>query len=195
MLATVAAALGLIFIAELGDKTLLTVLLLSTRYRPVPIFLGAAAAFLVHTSIAVAFGQVVAFLPHLWVQWTSAVLFAIFGALLLVRRSEAPDAKSEGSAAQRPFATAFVFIFLAEWGDMTQILTATLVAKASASLGRVEGSLAVFGGATAGLWLGTLLAVVVGTTIGKRLPERAVRIVAGLCFLGFAALTALGKGV
>jgi putative Ca2+/H+ antiporter (TMEM165/GDT1 family) len=195
MLATVAAALGLIFIAELGDKTLLTVLLLSTRYRPVPIFLGAATAFLVHTSIAVAFGQVFAFLPHLWVQWVSAALFAIFGVLLLVRSPEEADAKSEAPAAQRPFATAFAFIFLAEWGDMTQILTATLVAKASSSLGRLQGSLAVFGGATAGLWLGTLLAVIVGTTIGKRLPERAVRIVAGLCFLLFAALTALGKGV
>ncbi len=195
MLATVAAALGLIFIAELGDKTLLTVLLLSTRYRPVPIFLGAAAAFLVHTTIAVAFGQVFAFLPHLWVQWASAALFAIFGLLLLVRGTEEPDAKTQDAAAGRPFATAFAFIFLAEWGDMTQILTATLVAKASSSLGRLPGSLAIFAGATGGLWLGTLLAVIVGTTIGKRLPERGVRIVAGLCFLLFAALTALGKGV
>jgi putative Ca2+/H+ antiporter (TMEM165/GDT1 family) len=195
MFAAAAAAFGLIFIAELGDKTLLTVLLLSTRYRPVPIFLGAAAAFLVHTSLAVAFGQVFAFLPQLWVRWASAALFAIFGVLLLVRRPERPEGAAEERPTHGPFATAFAFIFLAEWGDMTQILTAALVAKSSASLGRLAGSLAVFAGATGGLWLGTLVAVVVGTTIGKRLPERGVRVVAGLAFLLFAALTALGKGV
>jgi Ca2+/H+ antiporter, TMEM165/GDT1 family len=195
MLAAAAAALGLIFIAELGDKTLLTVLVLSTRYRPLPIFLGACAAFLVHTSIAVAFGQVFALLPHVWVQWVSAALFAIFGVLLLVSAPEGPDGKDRGVAVRGPFATAFAFIFLAEWGDMTQIATAALVARDSASLGRLRGSLAVFGGATAGLWLGTLVAVIVGATIGKRLPERGVRVAAGLCFLLFAALTALGKGV
>jgi putative Ca2+/H+ antiporter (TMEM165/GDT1 family) len=194
MFAAAAAAFGLIFIAELGDKTLLTVLLLSTRYRPLPVFFGAAAAFLVHTSIAVAFGQVFAFLPALWVRWVSAALFAIFGLLLLVRAPEETEADGK-AAAHGPFATAFAFIFLAEWGDMTQILTATLVAKSSAALGRLPGSLAVFAGATGGLWLGTLVAVIVGTTIGKRLPERGVRVVAGLCFLLFAALTALGKGV
>jgi Ca2+/H+ antiporter, TMEM165/GDT1 family len=192
VLPAAAAALGLVFIAELGDKTLLTVLLLSTRYRATPVFLGAAAAFLVHTSIAVAFGQLLAFLPALWVRFATAGLFAVFGVLLLVVAPEAAGAQKE---AGRPFATAFAFIFLAEWGDMTQILTATLVARDTAALGRAGASAAVFAGATLGLWLGTAVAVVVGRTLGARLPARAVRRVAGASFLLFAALTALGKAV
>jgi len=192
MWSAAAAALGLVFIAELGDKTLLTVLLLSTRYRAAPIFLGAAAAFLVHTGIAVAAGQVLAFLPQLWVRWATATLFALFGVLLLVLP---PEEGGGGAAGKRPFATAFAFIFLAEWGDMTQILTATLVARDTATLGRFGASAAVFAGATAGLWLGTAVAVAIGRTVGARLPARAVRRVAGAVFLLFAALTAAGKAV
>ncbi|MHB8420086.1 MAG: TMEM165/GDT1 family protein [Myxococcales bacterium] len=193
MLAAVAAALGLIFVAELGDKTLLTVLLLSTRNRPLPIFLGACAAFLLHTGIAVAFGQILAFVPPSLVRWATAALFALFGALLLLR---GPEAEGEAAGASgRPFATAFAFIFLAEWGDMTQILTATLVARDRAALGRLAASAAVFAGATLGLWLGTAVAVLLGRTVGRRLPARGVRVVAGLCFLAFAALTAAGKAV
>ena len=193
MLAAAAAALWLIFIAELGDKTLFTVLLLSTRQRPVPVFLGACAAFVVHTSIAVGFGQLLAFVPHDVVHWGAAALFAFFGVTLLVLPPEADEKAAEASG--RPFATAFAFIFLAEWGDMTQILTATLVARDATALGRLAASAVVFAGATLGLWLGTLLAVIVGHTVGKRLPARALRIAAGLCFLAFAALTAAGKAV
>lgn len=192
MIAAAAAALGLIFVAELGDKTLLTVLLLSTRYRPVPIFLGACAAFLVHTAIAVGFGQVFASLPHDWVHWATAALFAFFGVLLLVK----PPEEAEGKGASgRPFSTAFAFIFLAEWGDMTQILTASLVGRDSAHLGRLVASAAVFTGATLGLWLGTAVAVFLGRTVGARLPARLIRRIAGVVFLLFAALTAAGKAV
>ncbi len=192
MLAAAAAALGLVFIAELGDKTLLTVLLLASRAPAAPVLLGACAAFLVHTTIAVAFGQLFALLPHAWVRAATVVAFAVFGILLLVQAPE--EGGGEAKEARGPFALAFGFIFLAEWGDMTQITTAALVARAAARLGRLRGSLAVFAGATGGLWLGTILAVLVGRTAGHRLPERVVRRVAGGVFLAFAALTALGKG-
>ncbi|MHB1844963.1 MAG: TMEM165/GDT1 family protein [Deltaproteobacteria bacterium] len=193
VLAAAASAFALIFVAELGDKTLLAVLLLSARYRPLPILLGACSAFLLHTSIAVGLGQLFAFLPPAFIRGTAAALFALFGVLLIVQRPEEAGDVSRG--AHRPFATAFLVIFLAEWGDMTQILTAALTGKASAALGRLAGGLSIFAGATLGLWAGTLLAVAVGRTVGKRLPERAIRIVAGGAFLAFAALTAVGKGV
>jgi putative Ca2+/H+ antiporter (TMEM165/GDT1 family) len=86
---------------------------------------------------------------------------------------------------------AFVFIFIAEWGDMTQILSAAMVADGARTLGRWPASLSVFTGSVLGLWLGTGLAVVIGHKAGRWLPERIVRRVAGACFLGVAVYTAL----
>ncbi len=195
MIAAAAAAFALIFVAELGDKTLLAVLLLSARYRPLPVVLGACAAFLVHTSLAVGFGQLFALLPADWVHAVAAALFALFGFLLIVRPPEAEDEGALARGAHRPAATAFLVIFVAEWGDMTQILTAALTGKASVALGRLGGSVATFAGATGGLWAGTILAALIGHAAGRRLPERAIRLVAGIAFLVFSALTLAGRGV
>jgi Ca2+/H+ antiporter, TMEM165/GDT1 family len=188
------SAFGLIFVAELGDKTLLTVLLLASRYRALPVFLGGCLAFLLQGVVAVAFGQVFAFLPRNWIRIGSALLFAGFGLWLLFVPEKEVDPTAPGSA-RGPFGTTFGLVFLAEWGDMSQIMTAALVADHSAELGRVPAASAVFGGATLGLWSGTALAVLLGRLAGTRLPRKTVRRVAGVAFIAFSALTALGKAV
>jgi putative Ca2+/H+ antiporter (TMEM165/GDT1 family) len=177
-------AFGLIFLAELGDKTLYTVLILASRYRPMPVLLGAMGAFVVQGVIAVGFGSLVARLPSLWVRWLTAAVFLFFGLLLLLKK-EAPstnDAQTEDRSSLSVLARSFGLVFAAEWGDATQIGSAALVA-------RFQAPLPVFIGATLGLWTGAVLAVLVGRAVGSRLPTGILRRAAGLLFCAFAMLT------
>jgi Ca2+/H+ antiporter, TMEM165/GDT1 family len=193
VLALAATAFWVIFVAELGDKTLFMVLLLSARYPPTRVFAGAALAFLVHGLIAVGLGQLLAGLPHAIIKYGAATLFLAFGVLLLVRREEGHVDGLVDRGALAPVPTAFVFVFLAEWGDMTQILSAAMVADGAAALGRVRAATAVFSGAVLGLWLGTGLAAFAGHRARRWLPEHLVRRVAGVCFLAVSAYTALSS--
>ena len=190
MFALAAASFWLMFVAELGDKTLFMVLLLSARYPPVRVFAGAALAFAVHGVIAVALGQLLGALPHEVVRYGSAALFLWFGLVLLFGKGEgrAQTALERGSA--RPLFTSFALVFAAEWGDATQLLSAALVAENLVRLGRLRASVAVFAGGLSGLWLGTALAAIVGHRAGRWLPEGVLRKVAGVCFLVVAAITA-----
>lgn len=163
------------FAAELPDKTALATLVLATRYRARDVWLGAAGAFLVHKVIAVAAGSQLARIPDGVTRPASAALFALF-ALLMLRRALAgdddADAEQIGAAVAGPRArsgitAAFVGVFVAEWGDLTQLATITLVA-------RYDAPLQVFVGALAGVWLVAAIATLVGRRIGDRLPERAV---------------------
>jgi putative Ca2+/H+ antiporter (TMEM165/GDT1 family) len=163
-----------IFVAELGDKTLFTVLILSSRGSPLWVGLGAAAAFVVQSCIAVTGGRLLAFLPALAVRLVTAGLFAVFGLILLFKKEEEEEHTQHGG--RGPFLAAFVLVFVAEWGDMTQIGTATLVA-------RFGEPMAVFVGAVLGLWAGTVVAVLVGWLIGTRFPVSRIRLVAGVIFL------------
>jgi Ca2+/H+ antiporter, TMEM165/GDT1 family len=177
---------ALIFLAELGDKTLYIVLVLASRYQAIPVLLGAMGAFVVQGVIAVGLGSLVSQLPHLWVRWLTATIFFIFGLLLLLKN----EAQSEDGAEQtdRSFAAvlarSFGLVFAAEWGDATQIGTAALVA-------RFRAPFSVFIGATLGLWAGATLAVLVGRAVGRRLPSRVLRQAAGLLFCAFGILTLL----
>jgi Ca2+/H+ antiporter, TMEM165/GDT1 family len=190
MLALAAAAFWLIFVAELGDKTLFMVLLLSSRYPPLRVFAGAALAFLVHGLIAVGLGQLIGALPHEVIRYGSAALFLWFGAALLLKSGDANAESPLDRGAANPILTSFVMIFVAEWGDATQILGAVLVANNLARLGRLQASIAVLVGGVFGLWLGTALAAAVGHRAGRWLPEGPLRKLAGICFLIVAVYTA-----
>jgi putative Ca2+/H+ antiporter (TMEM165/GDT1 family) len=176
-------------------KTLLAVLLLASRYRAWPVFLGSCSAFVVQGLVAVGLGQVFAFLPHVWIRIGSALLFLGFGLWLTLGPEEEADLALQTKSGRGPFGMAFGLVFLAEWGDMTQIMTAALVAGHSIALGRERAAIAVFGGATLGLWAGTALAVLLGRLAGRKIPRKVIRRLAGLVFITVAALTALGKSV
>jgi putative Ca2+/H+ antiporter (TMEM165/GDT1 family) len=190
MVALAAAAFWLMFVAELGDKTLFAVLLLSSRYPPLRVFAGAAMAFAVHGLIAVALGQLIGALPHEVVRYGSAALFLWFGLVLLFKKGDSGADGALERGAARPVLTSFLLVFVAEWGDATQILSAALVANNLAQLGRLRASIAVFTGGLAGLWLGTALAAAVGHRAGRWLPEGPLRKLAGACFLVVAFVTA-----
>ena len=173
---------GLIFLAELPDKTAYTVLLLAARNKARPVLLGAWSAFLVQGLIAVALGELLSRLPSDAVRWTAAAVFFFFGLVLLLRdekdEDEAPRSK------RRAFAEAFVLVFLAEMGDATQIGTAALVAR----LGHPAW---VFAGAVLALWSVSGLAVTIGSRVGSRVPKRLLRRIAGAVFIAVAAVSVL----
>jgi len=193
VLALTATSFWLIFVAELGDKTLFMVLLLAARYPPTRVFAGAALAFAVHAGIAVALGQLLAKLPTAVVRYGSAAVFVSFGLVMLFKKADDQPGGLLASGATRPLVASFTLIFLAEWGDATQILGAVLVANNLARLGRLQASVAVLMGSIMGLWLGTALAAIVGHRAGRWLPEGPMRKIAGVCFLAVGAYTALAR--
>jgi putative Ca2+/H+ antiporter (TMEM165/GDT1 family) len=176
----------LIFIAELGDKTLYTILLLATRYPAVPVLIGACAAFVVQGGIALALGSLLAFLPHVWIAWITAVTFAFFGVKLLITNEEKVDESAAAARSHKVALTTFAMVTAAEWGDASQIGTAALVAH-------LRSPWMVVSGATLGLWAGSILAVAVGRVVGPRVPAHWLRRCAGILFCAFAIVSVVRR--
>jgi putative Ca2+/H+ antiporter (TMEM165/GDT1 family) len=151
---------GSIFLAELPDKTALASLVLATRYKPLAVWVGAALAFLVQTIVAVAVGGLFSLLPE-WVTHRGAgVLFLVFAVLMWIRNEDDEEKKAEADAAQgahfrQGVWASFLAIFVAEWGDLTQLATATLTAK-------YNDPLTIFVAALLALWAVAALAILVG---------------------------------
>jgi Ca2+/H+ antiporter, TMEM165/GDT1 family len=178
-LAVAATVFGLVFVAELPDKTAVAGLVLGARFPVRWVFAGIAAAFLVHVVIAVAAGSLLSLLPHRPVEAVVALLF-LLGAVLIWREGmEAEEAQDEAAADAVPdtagfarvAALGFGVIFLAEWGDLTQILTANLAAK-------YHDPLSVGLGALLGLWAVGALALAGGKTLLAVLPMKWITRVA-----------------
>jgi Ca2+/H+ antiporter, TMEM165/GDT1 family len=155
--------------AELPDKTILACLILSSRYRPGFVFTGAAAGFAAQVVLSVAAGGALSLLPHRLVAAFAAAAFLV-GAVLLWRHKpeQASDDEEAGQDGLRtgflPVAgTAFAVIFLAEFGDLTQIMTVSLAA-------RFHDPIAVGAGATLALWTAAALAILAGWRLLKYLP-------------------------
>jgi Ca2+/H+ antiporter, TMEM165/GDT1 family len=178
---------ALIFVAELPDKTMIATLIMGSRYRPVLVWIGATAAFAVHAGIAVLAGRLLALLPHRWVEAVTALLFAGGAAYLLFVPEKAEEAEGEEEVAEapvglRPVATAFVVIFVGEFGDLTQILTANLAAK-------YHQPLSVFVGAVAALTSVAALGAFGGRALLRVLPLAVIRKAGGVLLAGFAVYT------
>ncbi len=172
-LGIIAAVFPVIFIGELPDKTMFASLVMASRGKPAAVWIGAAAAFLVHVVIATTIGVgLFAILPRRAVDGVVAVLFlggAVY-AYLEGNRDESGLVEKEASTHKRVVTTAFFVIFLAEWGDLTQILTANLAAH-------YHSPLSVGVGATSALWAVAALAVTSGQGLLRWFPIRTVRMV------------------
>jgi putative Ca2+/H+ antiporter (TMEM165/GDT1 family) len=176
-----------IFPAELPDKSLFASLVLGTRFRPLPVFCGVAAAFAVHVVIAVAIGGVFALLPQRLVLFVVAALFAGGSALLLLGKEDDSEAAEAFRAVTdrspvRIALASFGVVFLGEWGDITQITTANLAA-------RYGDPLSVGVGALLALWSVAALALSVGRGLVQRVPARLVRRITGVILAVLAVLT------
>jgi Ca2+/H+ antiporter, TMEM165/GDT1 family len=189
--AVVFAVFPIIFIGELPDKTMFASLVLSTRGRPALVWLGAAAAFLLHVVIAVTIGVALFhLLPHQVLDAVVAGMFLVGAALAAREAVKESKEKQDEEIMEREVAshrrvavTAFLVIFLAEWGDLTQILTANLAAH-------YHDPFSVAVGATLALWAVAGLAVVSGQSLLRVINIRTIRIVTAVVLVALAGWAA-----
>jgi len=185
---------GLIFLAELGDKTQLTAMALALRYPWQRILVGIAAAFVVLNLAAVVIGKVLfLLLPIFWVTLVSALLFLYFGYSTLRHACDIEDEDGPPPTAATAVRTAFIMIFMAELGDKTQLVTASQAAQHSDSL---MGMSTVFAASTLALWSVSVLGIFAGKQLIRFVPICWIHRTAGFMFLvfGCAALWKL-KGM
>jgi Ca2+/H+ antiporter, TMEM165/GDT1 family len=183
-----AIVFGVIFLAELPDKTALAALLLATRYRPLPVFVGASLALTVQSVVAVVTGTLLARLPVRPVHRASGFFFigcAVF--MWLRKRHHKAEAtqSDETTGFWSALATVFIGVFVAEWGDLTQVGTAGFAAKYHAWL-------TIFLASSLALWSVAALAVFVGNRAGKLLNPRLTQRVAAAVFAILGVLFAAG---
>lgn len=185
----------LIFPAELPDKTMVATLVLATRFPPLPVWVGVAVGFAVQSAVAVAAGGLVSLLPDTVVHGIAAALFAI-GAVVLLREKDSDIKDEEHEIAEeiadeppqpsfrRVALTSFGVLFAAEWGDLSQILTANFAAK-------YADPLAVFVGAWTALAIVAAIGVLGGRALIRVVPLVWVRRLAAGLFSAMAVVTAL----
>ncbi|MEU1402332.1 TMEM165/GDT1 family protein [Streptomyces sp. NPDC005728] len=179
-----ALVFGVVLLAELPDKTALAGLVLGTRYRASYVFAGVAAAFLLHVVLAVAAGSVLTLLPQQIVHALTGVLFLGGASVLLMQKGGADDDADVRKPADQSFwkvsGAGFMLILIAEFGDLTQIMTANLAA-------RYDDPISVGLGAVLGLWAVAGLGIVGGKALMKRVPLQLITQIAALLMLGLGA--------
>ncbi|MET8699056.1 MULTISPECIES: TMEM165/GDT1 family protein [unclassified Kitasatospora] len=173
---------GIIFLSELPDKTALASLMLGAKYRASYVFAGIAAAFALQVGIALVAGHLLSLLPHRWVEGVTGVLFLAGAAMLLFHGG---GDEEDGHAAKEPSANSFwkvagasfVVVAIAEFGDLTQIMTANLAAK-------YADPLAVGLGAWLALCAVAGIAILGGQKLLKHVPMKMIiRFAAGVMVL------------
>jgi putative Ca2+/H+ antiporter (TMEM165/GDT1 family) len=180
---------GAIFVVELPDKTFLATLVLATKYRPILVWLGVGAAFAVQTTVAVLLGHAASLLPEDVVRIVAMAMF-LAGAVILVREGRSHQQSSGDEFAEgakdvtgfRAVLASFLVLFAAEWGDLSQLLTISLVA-------RYEAPVSVFIGALGALLLVSGLAVVAGKTLLRFVALHVLHYVGAAVCVVLALLT------
>lgn len=174
-----ALVFGVVFLAELPDKTALAGLVLGTRYRASYVFAGVAAAFTLHVVLAVAAGSVLTLLPHQLVQALTGVLFLGGAAVLLLKKGEEEEEirKPADQSFWKVAGTGFMLILVAEFGDLTQIMTANLAA-------RYDDPLSVGLGAVLALWAVAGLGIVGGRALMRKVPLTLITRIAAVLMVG-----------
>jgi Ca2+/H+ antiporter, TMEM165/GDT1 family len=173
---------GVIFVAELGDKSQLMAMTLSTRYRAWPVLAGITVATAGVHAASVLIGAVAGrSLPTDWITLVAGIAFLFFAAWTLRGDELTEDDEASAARARRSaFVTALIVFFIAELGDKTMLATITLATR--------EGLFGTWLGSTVGMVAADALAIGVGALLGRRLPERAVRIGASALFVVFGVL-------
>lgn len=180
---------GLIFLAELPDKTMVAAIVLSSRYAPLPVFCGAAAGMVINSAVAVGAGRLLELLPHRVLGAIVAALFAAGALYLLLTREPSEERVGERKAAKprtsrHVVLTSLAVILVAELGDLTQVLTANLAAH-------YHQPWSVFLGACLALVTVVGIGVASGRALLRVLPLGVIRKAAGFVLVGFAVYSAL----
>ena len=187
-LVTVAIVFVTIFVVELPDKTFIAALVLATRYRPLAVWVGVGIAFGVQTLVAVTAGALATLLPDTLIKSVAVAIFLV-GAVLLFRTAPGADAAEKAAEEEyaaraveprsflRAAAASFLVLFAAEWGDLSQLLTISLVA-------RFQDHVSVFLGAWLALLTVSGLAILAGRVLLRHLRLSVLHYIgAGVCLL------------
>jgi len=192
-LAIIAIVFGAIFVVELPDKTFIAALVLSTRYPPLAVWVGVGLAFFVQTLIAVLAGHLATYLPDALIHSVALVVFLI-GAVVLARSAPAADVEekeqeeefaaksSESRTGLKAVGASFLVLFAAEWGDLSQLLTISMVAKYGHPV-------SVFIGAWGALLVVSGLAVLAGRVLLQRVRLSVIHYLGAAVCLILAAVT------
>jgi putative Ca2+/H+ antiporter (TMEM165/GDT1 family) len=173
---------GVIFVAELGDKSQLMALAFATRYPVVPVLIGITVATGVVHAVSVLIGAALgAAIPTTPITLVAGIAFILFGLWTLRgdKLTEEDEERAARPARNTILAVGSVF-FLAELGDKTMLATITLATD--------HGIIGTWLGSTVGMVIADGLAIVVGRQLGARLPERAIKIGAAAAFFVFGAI-------
>jgi Ca2+/H+ antiporter, TMEM165/GDT1 family len=173
---------GIIFVAELGDKSQLMALAFAARYRAAPILIGITIATAVVHAVSVIVGAVVGVaLPTRLISLVAGLAFFAFAAWTVRGDTLGEDEVAKADRSTRSaIAAAAVAFFLAELGDKTMLATITLATT--------EGVLGTWIGSTLGMVAADALAIVVGQQLGARLPERTIKVGAAASFVVFGLI-------
>lgn len=194
-LTTAAIVFAAIFLVELPDKTFIATLVMATRFRPLYVWIGVSLAFLVQTAVAVLAGGLLGRLPRTPVEVFATLVFLV-GGLILLRGAGKADAEEKETEEEFAAKTnrdvrgwhvvtmCFGVIFLAEWGDLSQLLTASLVLK-------YDQPLSVFVGAWLALAAVSGLGALLGRSLLQRMRLSTLQLIGGGVCLLLAALSAL----
>ncbi|SRR5579871_2070695 len=172
-----ASTFALIFLAELPDKTAVAVLILSSQRHPFGVYLGVCAAYLVQNIVAILAGSLLTLLPHRYVHVGAGVLFLGFALWMWFHKEKAEKkskVKSSGQFGKTVWA-AFMVIFIAEWGDLTQLATATQVAASGHPA-------TVFIASTLALWAASGMFVLIGYHSKKFIQPHVLQNIAAVAF-------------
>jgi len=172
-------AFGVIFVAELGDKSQLMALAFAARYKPLPILVGITVATAVVHAISVGVGYGLgAALPTDWISLVAGLAFLAFGAWTLRGDVLTEEERSKAERTKRSAIVAVtVAFFLAELGDKTMLATITLATQ--------HGWFGIWLGSTLGMVAADALAILVGRMLGRHLPEKTIKIGAAVLFFVF----------
>lgn len=191
MIGDLLTAFGLVFLAELPDKTMFATLLLATRYsRRTAVWCGVSAAYSMHVVLAVLLGGLLSRLPADPVRYAVSALFVGAGLYLVWNSRRATDNHAETSSGANAgswrsvFLVAFAAVGVAEFADITQLTTASLAATR-------ESPIAVGVGAACALASVSGLAVLVGHTLVRRVKLRLIQRAAGVLFVLIGVVTIL----
>ncbi|MFG1923446.1 TMEM165/GDT1 family protein [Cryptosporangium sp. NPDC048952] len=178
-LVATAVSFGVIFVAELGDKSQLMALTFATKFRALPVLIGITIATAIVHAVSVAVGYGLgATLPTGWIALVAAIAFLAFGAWTLRGDTLTDEERSKAEKTTKSaIVAASVAFFLAELGDKTMLATITLATQ--------YGWFGTWLGSTIGMVAADALAIVVGRSLGRHLPEKAIKYGAAALFFIF----------
>jgi putative Ca2+/H+ antiporter (TMEM165/GDT1 family) len=177
---SIVTAFLLVFLAEMGDKTQLTVISLSCRHSAIQVFSGAILGLLLVDGVSILVGaSIAAIVPIKWITITSGIVFVLFGIFtLLSKKQDETEIKEKD---RFPMLTSFYLVALSELGDKTQIAAIALAAETS------------WDSVLLGVMMAFALSVGIGAFLGAkiltRLPKKWLRIISASLFIVLGTLS------